>query len=171
MLFWIVVIALLLIFATAGYASFTAAPYLPTRTQEKRRLLALARIRPGEQVVDLGSGDGRLVFAAARDHGARAVGYEVSLLPYLVSRIGRLFSPGLDVDFRFRDFFHADLSAADAVVCFLTPAAMRRLGPKLAREMKPGSRFVSLAFSVPGMPFARKDKPTPASTAIFVYQF
>lgn len=164
-----IILAIFLILATAAYAGARAAPYVPTRTSEKLRMLRLAGIKPGETVIDLGSGTGQLVIAAVREYQARGIGYEISLLPYLISQFWHLFHLGKPLSFRYRDFFTVNLSEADAIICFLTPYAMRRLGPKLKKELKPGSRVVSLAFAIQDLQLTQKDKPTPNATPVFLY--
>ncbi len=168
---WLLALAVLIITAgTAAWAGWRAAPYVPTRQRDVDRMLRLAGVKPGELVYDLGAGDGRFLLAAAR-RGARAVGFEISVLPYLIARL-RLTVQGQTATARIRlqDFFHQDLSSADVVVCFLTPAAMAKLAPKFNRELKPGTRVVSYAFSLPGWTPAVKDKPTPQTMSVYLYR-
>lgn len=168
---WLAVLVLVLLVAgTAAWAGLRAAPYVPTLGRDVDRLLDIAQVRPGETVIDLGGGDGRIVAAAAA-RGANAIGYEISLLPYLVGWIRCRFSPNrARISWQARDFFQTDVSAADVVTVFLTPMAMKKLEPKLSRELRPGTRVVSYAFQVPGWVPVRKDKPDPRRFAIWVYQ-
>jgi SAM-dependent methyltransferase len=171
-LIWLsVLIVVLIVAGSAAWAGWRAAPFVPTRQRDVERMLRLAELKPGELVYDLGAGDGRFIITAARRYQARAVGFEISLLPYLVgrwriwrARLGRLAA------MRFQDFFHQDLSEADAVVFFLTPGATAKLGPKLRRELKPGARIVSYAFSIPGWTATLKDKPDPRTMAVHMYR-
>lgn len=167
---FIVLIILILLFGTAAYASIQAAPYVPTRREEKARMLKLAGIKPGETVIDLGSGTGQLVIGAVRQYGARGIGYEISILPFFIAFIWRLMLWRLPISFRFKNFFSADLSKANVILCFLTPAAMPRLEKKLLAELKPGSRVVSMAFQIRGLPLAEKSKPDEHATPIFLYR-
>jgi len=171
-IFLMVMLGLVLIFAiSAIWAGFRAAPYVPTKTADVRRLLSLAEVKPGERVVDLGAGDGRIVIMAAKEFKAEAIGYEISLLPYLIAklRISWLGSKVL-VRVSFKDFFTVDLNQADVVTCFLTPAAMNKLAGKLRRELKPGARIVSYAFHLPGWEPVIKDKPDDRNFAVWVYR-
>lgn len=170
-LWWLLaLLAVFVVAGTAAWAGWRAAPYVPTRQADVERMLALAELRPGELVYDLGAGDGRFVLSAAK-RGARAVGYEISFLPYWVARLrlalARIGSAGR---MEFHDFFHQSLAAADVVVCFLTPAAMAKLGPKFTAELRPGTRIVSYAFAIPGWTPLRKDKPTPRTMAVYLYR-
>ncbi|HEV3350449.1 MAG TPA: methyltransferase domain-containing protein, partial [Methylomirabilota bacterium] len=100
-------------------------------------------------VYDLGSGDGRIVIAAARDRGARGVGFEIDpdLVAQAVERARRL---GLTerVTFRQDDLFKADLREATVVTLYLSPDLNLRLRPKLLEELRPGSRIVSHNFDM-----------------------
>jgi predicted RNA methylase len=135
-------------------------------------MLQLADVKPGELVVDLGAGDGRFLITAAREFGARSIGYELSLLPYVVAKL-RVWLAGLDgqVKIVYRDFYRASLSPADVVTCFLTPRAMRKLEPKFTAELNRGSRVISYAFKLPSIEPLSVDKPYARATPIFLYRF
>lgn len=171
-LIWLLALIIIMVLAgSAAWAGYRAAPYVPTRQHDVERMLRLAELKAGELVYDLGAGDGRFVLTAARRYKAKAVGYEISLLPYLVGlwRIRRS-KQGALAAMRFQDFFRHDLSAADVIVCFLTPGAMAKLGPKLKRELKPGTRVVSFAFPIRDWTPVLKDKPEPRTMAVWLYQ-
>ena len=161
---------LILIFGTAALAGLKAAPYVPTRQKDIKRLVELAEIKPGELVYDLGAGDGRLVLATAKIYQAKAVGFEMSILPYLVSRLRVYFSRLNDrANILYKDFYQADFSPADVIVCFLTPMAMSKLKPKFARELKSGARIVSYAFEIKDWLPDKISKPSAKDTTIFRY--
>jgi SAM-dependent methyltransferase len=112
-------------------------------------MLRLARVDRNDVVYDLGSGDGRLVIAAARDFGARGVGIEID--PKLVAlsvESARQAGVADRVTFRQGDLFQTDLSDATVVTLYLSTAINLRLRPKLVRELRPGSRIVSHAFAM-----------------------
>src|SRR3989344_5870054 len=120
----IFIILIILFLGSFAYAGILAAPWFPTWSRDITRFLKLAEIKPGEKFYDLGCGDGKLVFAAA-GAGARAVGYEISLLPYLIA-LGRSFYVK-NTKIIFKNFWKADLSDADVVYIFLTP----KVNPKV----------------------------------------
>lgn len=112
-------------------------------------MLRLANVTADDVVYDLGSGDGRIVIAAAKDRGARGVGYEIdpALVRQAIQRAHRL---GLSdrVTFKQEDLFQADLSPATVVTLYLGNDLNRRLRPKLLSELRSGSRVVSHAFDM-----------------------
>lgn len=168
---WLAALVLVLCAAgTAAWAGLRAAPYLPTRRQDVTRMLGLADLKPDELVYDLGAGDGRFLIAAAKLQ-ARAVGFEISLLPYLAGRWRlALAGVGRQAQIRWQDFFHVNLNQANVIVCFLTPGAMAKLSPKFKTELRPGTRIVSYAFSLPGWTPVRKDKPAPHDMTVWLYR-
>jgi SAM-dependent methyltransferase len=128
------------------------APYVASPTRVVDRMLELARIKPGETVFDLGSGDGRILISAAAKYKARAVGIEIS--PKLVAdATKRIQEAGLTSD-QARviqgDLLTADLSGADVVTIYLATKMNEELRPRLERYLKPGARVVSHDYKVPG---------------------
>ena len=124
-------------------------PFLVTPPEVVDQMLALARVGPGDVVYDLGSGDGRLVIAAAREFQARGVGIEID--PKLVAQSReRARRAGVEprVTFLEQDLFEANLSAATVVTLYLTREVNLRLRPKLERELAPGTRVVSFDFDM-----------------------
>ncbi|MFH1171289.1 MAG: class I SAM-dependent methyltransferase [bacterium] len=159
------------VFGTAAWAGIRAAPWLPTRAKDIRRLLDLAELKPGELLYDLGCGDGRVLMIAAKEYGARAVGFEISLLPYLAAKARTIFHPSRrNIQIRFEDFYHTSLSQADVVFCFLTPSAMKRLKTKFVQELHPGARVASSTFSFDGLPGAVRVKPEEKTIAVHLYR-
>ncbi|HYB71040.1 MAG TPA: methyltransferase domain-containing protein [Candidatus Bathyarchaeia archaeon] len=112
-------------------------------------MLRLAAVTGDDVVFDLGSGDGRIVIAAAQYWGARGVGFEIdpALVAQATNRAQRL---GLAdrVTFHQEDLFRADLREATVVTLYLSPDLNRRLKPKLLSELRPGARIVSHAFDM-----------------------
>jgi SAM-dependent methyltransferase len=158
-------------FGTAAWAGVRAAPWLPTRTNDIRRLLDLAQLKEGEALFDLGCGDGRVLSIAAYEYNARAIGFEISLLPYLIAVIRRIAHQNRQrIRVVYRDFFSASLRDADVVYCFLTPSAMKKLKTKFVQELKPGARVVSYAFSLGELPGAEQHKPNAGAPAAYLYR-
>ena len=131
-------------------------PYVQTPHEVVAQMLRLAGVGRNDVVYDLGSGDGRLVIAAARDFGARGVGVEID--PRLVAQSvesARRAGVGDRVAFRELDLFQTDLADATVVTLYLSPALNLRLRPKLLRELRAGARIVSHDFDMGDWPPAR----------------
>lgn len=126
-------------------------PFVPTPEVVVRRMLQLARVRPGEVLYDLGSGDGRIVMMAAKEFGAVAYGVEIRKDLYEQSR-ARIRDLGLEGKAKIinTNFFDADISEADVVTMYLLTSVNERLKPKLEKELRPGTRVVSHDFEVSG---------------------
>src|ERR1700730_9783675 len=124
-------------------------PYVQTPSEVVMEMLRLARVTPEDVVYDLGSGDGRLVIAAARYFGARGVGIELE--PALVTesiKIARRAGVAERTRFLQEDIFAAYISEATVVTLYLSPDVNLRLRPKLLTQLKPGSRIVSHDFPI-----------------------
>lgn len=133
------------------------APYVPTPAAIVDAMLDLAQVGPGDYVVDLGSGDGRLVISAVVQHGARA-GFGVDIDPALVKLAnGNAQKAGVADRVRFyeRDLFTADVSNATVVTLYLLPIMLEPLEKKLLKELKPGTRVVSHDYPFPTWPVTR----------------
>ena len=114
-------------------------------------MLTAARVTSADVVYDLGSGDGRIVIAAAKEYGARGVGIEVN--PQLVAESNasaRAAGVSHLVQFIQGDLFTADFSAATVVTLYLSPSLNERIKPRLLRELRPGSRVVSHVYDMLG---------------------
>ncbi len=132
-------------------------PYVVTPPQVVDAMLRLAGVGRDDVVYDLGSGDGRIVIAAARDFGARGVGIEID--PRLVAQSTRAAArAGLAERVRFvqQDLFETDLRPATVVTLYLTRELNLRLRPKLLRELRPGARVVSHHFDMGDWPSDRQ---------------
>jgi len=147
---WVAVAVLAALAAASGGCSSTpgiVAPYVQTPTAVVAAMLRLADVRAGDVVYDLGSGDGRVIIAAARDFGARGVGIELE--PRLVEESRALAQRAGVADraeFRQQDIFVTDVSPASVVALYLSPALNERLRPRLTSQLRPGSRIVSHDF-------------------------
>ena len=137
--------------AMAGLPAFAAAPpldvptpYIPSTNLNVDEMLRLANVAPSDVVYDLGSGDGRVVIAAARDWGARGVGIEID--PELVRKsadAARQAGVGDRATFRAQDVFAANIADATVVTMYLLTSLVYKLEPKLLKELRPGTRIVA----------------------------
>jgi SAM-dependent methyltransferase len=123
-------------------------PFVPTPENVVDKMIELAGVKKGDVVYDLGSGDGRIVIAAAKK-GARAVGFEID--PDLVAESrANIQKAGVQesAEIRNQDILTVDLSGASVVTMYLLPDVNLKLRPNLQKELKPGSRIVSHAFDM-----------------------
>jgi SAM-dependent methyltransferase len=128
-------------------------PYVQSPMDVVDRMLRLAEPKAGESLVDLGSGDGRIVIEAAKRYGVRGLG--VDLDPRLVelSRQNAKKAGVADLArFEVRDFFELDFSQADIVSAYLLPEVNMKLRPKLL-AMRPGTRIVTHDYDMGDWPY------------------
>ena len=121
--------------------------YYPTPPETVTEMLRMAKIKKGDVLYDLGSGDGRIPIAAATQYGIRAVGIEID--PKLVTEAdenARQASVSQLVRFRNEDMFRVNYNEATIVTLYLSEKLNVLLRPKLLRELRPGSRILSHDF-------------------------
>ena len=130
------------------------AQYVPTHEEVVERMLAFAHVTSADVVFDIGCGDGRIPIAAARKYGARGVGIDID--PRRIQEsIANAKAAGVEhlVEFRLEDAMKADVSSATVVTLYLLASSNAKLRPLLTRQLRPGARIVSHAFSMgPGWP-------------------
>jgi len=118
-------------------------PFVVTPDHVTRAMLDLAAVKPGDYLIDLGSGDGRIVITAAHQYGARGLGVEI--VPDLVAKSrdnARRAGVADRTEFRVQDLFETDLRPATVVTMYLLPEVNMKLRPRL-RALRPGTRIVS----------------------------
>jgi len=138
------------------YGMWSAAPFVPTPWREVRRMLMMAQIQPGECLIDIGSGDGRLVFAAAAA-GARGVGIEINPILYVWSVLKAKVKCQPRAKFLRKNLWQVNLAPADVLTIYCLPDKMERLRQKVKEEMRPGARVVVYAFPFSDWQYAEKD--------------
>ncbi|RJO59107.1 hypothetical protein C4546_03845 [Candidatus Parcubacteria bacterium] len=168
MWFWLIFIVALFVLGTMAWAGLKAAPWVPTRSADFERILKLAEIKAGQTIFELGAGEGRLLKVFSQTPAAKIIGYEISILPFLIAR-WRCRKLGHKVELKFKDFFQAPFAKANVIFCFLTPTAMRKLKTKFEAECEPGTQIISYAFSVPGWNADAVDKPGAKDIGIYKY--
>jgi SAM-dependent methyltransferase len=124
-------------------------PFVPTTEAAVQAMLKLADVKKSDVVYDLGCGDGRIVIAAAKDFGARAVGIDID--PQRIREAhenARKAGVGERVKFIEEDLFKDDFHEATVVTLFLLPQVNLQLKPALLKQLKPGTRIVSNTFDM-----------------------
>jgi SAM-dependent methyltransferase len=129
------------------------APYVPTPQDVVERMLGLASVGKNDVVVDLGSGDGRLVVTAAKQFGARGIGIDIDPARIAEGRANAK-QAGVEslVQFQQQDALQADISQATVVTLYLLSSSNVKLRPRLLSQLKPGARIVSHQFGMGDWP-------------------
>lgn len=130
--------------APARAQDYGDTPYVQTPQNVVDRMLEVAKVGAGDYVIDLGSGDGRMIITAAQRYGAR--GFGVDLDKRLVTLSNRLAAKAGVADraqFFARDLYETDVSPATVVTIYLLPEVNLMVRPKLLSTLRPGTRVVS----------------------------
>ncbi|OGD95896.1 hypothetical protein A3F02_00990 [Candidatus Curtissbacteria bacterium RIFCSPHIGHO2_12_FULL_38_9b] len=143
---------------------FLDLPYVATERFKIDTIFKFAQIKKGETVIDLGSGDGRLLFAAAAG-GAKAVGYEINPFMVIISRIHASLK-GLAENIRIykKNLWQADLKVADVIFVYGRRKTMQKFEDFVFKNAKKGTRIV-----VNTNPFPNK-KPIKSEKGLFLYK-
>lgn len=131
------------------YLEKLVAPYVPTNQPTVEAMLRIANVGADDYVIDLGSGDGRILITAAKKHGAR--GFGVDLDPQLVKESrenAKMEGVSSRVQFHQRDLLETRLGEASVITLYLLPEINLKLRPRLLRELKPGTRIVAHDFGL-----------------------
>lgn len=148
------------------------APFVSSPVHVVDRMLELAHLKPGEKLYDLGSGDGRIVIAAAEKYKAKAVGVEIS--PKLVAKANEAIQKeGLADQAKVMegDVLEADVSSADVVTLYLASSLNEKLRPRLEKLLRAGARVISHTYPVPGWKPTVVDRSEGARAhLIYVYE-
>jgi precorrin-6B methylase 2 len=147
----LVAATLLVTLATAQDAarSRPEVPYVPTTDEAVQAMLKLADVKKTDVVYDLGCGDGRIVIAAAKTFGARAVGIDIDPVRIREAKANAEKAGVVPlVRFEENDLFKSDIHEATVVTLFLLSTVNLRLRPKLLQDLKPGTRVVSNTFDM-----------------------
>lgn len=135
-------------FALAAQAAEPRVPYVPTPQEVVERMLEIAKVASSDYLIDLGSGDGRIVVTAAKKYGTRGFGVDINPERIREANENAKAAGVLDkVAFYQRDLFATDLSNASVITMYLLPRVNLELRPKLL-DLKPGTRIVSHDFSM-----------------------
>lgn len=143
------------------------AQWIPTPKDVVKKMLYFAGVGPGDTLIDLGSGDGRIILLAALEFEANAVGIEADPLRVLITRI-RIGLKGLEdrVDVIWGNFFKKDLSAASVVTIYQSTGINNKLKEKLQKQLCPGTRVISYSFTFDGWEPVKVDE----STKLYLYE-
>lgn len=135
--------AVLLAFPLAAQ-DYGDTPYVQTPKNVVEKMLEVAKVGPADYVIDLGSGDGRMVIMAAKERGARGFGVDLDRkLVALANRNAKAAGVAGRAQFFERNLYETDLRPASVLTIYLLPEVNMMVRPKLFKELKPGTRVVT----------------------------
>ena len=151
------------------------APYLQTPERVVIKMLEMAKVTSQDVVYDLGSGDGRIVIAAAQQFGAKAIGIEID--PELIRESERQLDAAIaktpqirsQVKFVKQDLFKTDLSNATVITLYLLPQANLRVLSEVLPKLKSGTRIVSYQYGLGDLPANRTEKVKVGDQEYMIY--
>jgi hypothetical protein len=155
-------ITVLILLALFSFVLLFGPPYLPTLSKQIEETLKLTGLKPGQTLLELGSGDGRVLLVAAK-RGIRGVGYELNPLLVIVSRIVT-FKYRKKVKIIWGNYWLADWPEADVMYVFLLQRFMAKLDKKIVQQDCKVT-LVSFASTIPGK------KPTIKKAGLFLYEY
>lgn len=153
-LFWTFIAILVVCF---GFITFVGAPYVPTFERDLLKIFKEIHLAKDSLIIDLGSGDGKLLVLAAQK-GYRVIGYELNPILWLITKVRLRSYPNATV--KLKSLWRADVTKADLVFTFLATRFMPKMERKLQKQMKPGSYFASYVFELPNIEVTKKTKNT-----------
>jgi SAM-dependent methyltransferase len=159
----IVSLVLILVVLLFGFVILFGPPYLPTRRAQLNAALDLLDLKPGQTLLELGSGDGRVVLAAAKQ-GWNVVGIELNPVLVLVSRL-RTWRYRRQVRIIWGDYFRVTWPPAEGIFTFMIQRQMAKLDQHIEQWHRKPVRLASLAFYIPDK------KPAAKREGIFLYKY
>lgn len=158
-----ILVALFIILLLFCVVIFFGAPYLPTLKPQIGEALDLLGLKPGQTLLELGSGDGRVLRAGA-ERGYKVIGYELNPFLVVVSYFVT-FKYRQQVTIVWGNYWRKDLPKADGVFVFLLTRYMSKLDQKLQSYPHKPVKVASVAFRIPGK------KPAKTKGGVFLYQY
>lgn len=131
------------------YSSISGAPYVPSSNKDVEETLSQANLKKGQVILELGSGDGRVISFAVQKYHVKGLGIEIS--PFLVfySRLLAKFKKIRYIEFKRENIYKSDLSKADVIYMFLMPKMLEKLSTALKTQTKKGTLIISHGFKIP----------------------
>lgn len=157
---WAVIVIVVLAF---GFVVLFGPPYVPTRRRFSKTALDLLALQPGQTMLELGSGDGRILLAAAK-RGWNVVGIELNPLLVLFSKI-YTWRYRHQVHIIWGNYFKVKWPRAEAIFTFMLPRQMAELERRVAALPNKPVKLASFAFEIPGK------KPTIKRNGVFLYVY
>lgn len=159
-----VLLVVTLIIICFAVVLLVGAPYVPTLKKQQQDALDLLQLHPGQTLLELGSGDGRMLRAAA-EKGIKAVGYELNPILVVISYVF-CFKYRHLISIHWGNFWQKDWPVTDSIYVFLLQKYMPALDTKITQEyVGKNVKVVSYAFEIPGK------KPIKVKDALYLYEY
>ncbi|MFH1142490.1 MAG: methyltransferase domain-containing protein [Candidatus Uhrbacteria bacterium] len=151
------------------YSCIGGVPWVRTKPKISQAMLEMADVQPGQTVLDLGCGDGSILFVATKEFKAKGVGFDNNLALVLIGRC-RAWLSGLgdQVEIYHGNVFKTRLPKADIVTCYLLPEFQVRLESHLLKTLPSGTKIVSHAFKYPNLKLLKTSQVD--KTNLYLYQ-
>lgn len=168
-IFYIILIFVLLaIIYYLWYVTFSpqSGPvYVPSKEKDTQKMIEMANIKEGDVVLDLGSGDGRILIEAAKK-GAKAIGYEIDPILVLESK-QKVKKAGVEkkVEIRLKNMWQANFNQADVIFVYLFPKYLKKLKNLFEKNLDHTVTVISNDYQIPGK------KPDKKEGSIYLYKF
>lgn len=149
-IYLIFILLFLIFFTSIAIAGILLAVPVPTPQKAVEEMLKLARVKEGDRIYDLGCGDGRIIITAGKKFKAYAVGYEISILHFLITKL-KIKKEKLSskVKVFYGNFYTKDFHDASVITIFGIPNRMEGVGKLIKKSAPSGVRIVSYAFPIP----------------------
>jgi hypothetical protein len=157
------IIVALVLLACFSFVLIFGAPYLPTLTKQVTIAMDMVDLQPGQTLLELGCGDGKVLIAAAQ-RGWRAVGYELNPLLFIVCKL-RTWQYRRLVKVKWGNFWTRSWPSADGIFVFIMPRHMAKLHTKIVQSKLGTVKLVSFAFTIPGQ------KPVASRQGVHLYEY
>lgn len=155
---------------SAGYAGYVGAPWLPSRKSWIASLERIVQIPENGQVFDLGCGDGRVLFALSKTFpNAHYIGYEISLVPYIVGKLKGFFGGYKNVEIRFGNLFSQNYQEADVIFLFLLEETYEKFATQKGYELKDECQILAETWPIRGVQEINKHQ-SKGNVPIFEYR-
>lgn len=146
-------------------------PYVPTRTKFLKKGFEMLNVEENDNVVDIGSGDGRFVIYGAKRVDARFTGIEINMVLWIVSRVRNFFTwKKGKVTWVRGNYMDIPLSGFNKVFLFNMPSQIKILLPKLKKELKPGTLLLSEMFQLKSSSFILMKKYSDKRHNLYLYE-
>jgi len=132
-----------------SFLAFKFAPFVPTPTEYIIEAFSLANLKPGETLLDLGCGTGKVLVIGAKKFNAKVIGYEISPILCFLAKLNLFINGIKNGKIYCEDFLNARLDEAEVIFLYVTPKLMEKLRKKFEKELRPKTRIITFSSQLP----------------------